>query len=637
MNYRDFFSKKGAVNKDIKTLIPEGVSLKEFYKGVAIEKESVGDEFAAAKLAKGNLEKDAEYYTKLHGDTDDEAADAECGADADTSGDEYDDNGGLPLVGGALAVPHLGQPIKLGKIVQVGAEFGHGPATGELSGMTAMGGGGCKGVAKDAGGLPVKTDGDKEPITAGGKTVDSSIATKSVGGNVVPGEGQKQGGPNSSGTIAGTSKLTESKDKVRRIVKQVLKEITFDEKSGKWVRITEATKPDEEPECDGCGRPESECECMPESVDMKMGASYKTVQPRQYKVSDDDFARTNQYEPEITEMYDEEEESIMNERYISLVNASRNLSESELSEMKTLREKLERLGEKTDNWIQKAVNPAHKGYCTPMTKATCTPARKALAKRFKHHDLEENTAEMKMGPSYKVVAPTQARVQSDDQARDIQFDPELTEAEGGQQQGQWRQNGGNGFSFIVSGKELARVSKAIGNKFIVAIGGKEVGTVQNAEQGKTYVEDVYYGKGKGPSAQQSQAGAPQGQPQPALAENDDAGAACPECGNAEGNNELNPQENPHGGGGSAICGKCGHAWNTTDEDGNKVDTHKLDPVEEIGGMAVQHRSYRTANDDHQIPKARWSDEVYEGMSQVAKTIKKGMKPKKTKKPSSKKK
>ena len=34
-------------------------------------------------------------------------------------------------------------------------------------------------------------------------------------------------------------------------------------------------------------------------------------------------------------------------------------------------------------WIQKAINPKHKGYCTPMTKKTCTPARKALAKRFK--------------------------------------------------------------------------------------------------------------------------------------------------------------------------------------------------------------------------------------------------------------
>jgi len=36
-----------------------------------------------------------------------------------------------------------------------------------------------------------------------------------------------------------------------------------------------------------------------------------------------------------------------------------------------------------DKWIQKAINPKHKGYCTPMTKKTCTPARKALAKRFK--------------------------------------------------------------------------------------------------------------------------------------------------------------------------------------------------------------------------------------------------------------
>jgi hypothetical protein len=38
---------------------------------------------------------------------------------------------------------------------------------------------------------------------------------------------------------------------------------------------------------------------------------------------------------------------------------------------------------KNGDWIQKAVNPKHKGYCTPMTKDTCTPARKALAKRFK--------------------------------------------------------------------------------------------------------------------------------------------------------------------------------------------------------------------------------------------------------------
>ena len=34
---------------------------------------------------------------------------------------------------------------------------------------------------------------------------------------------------------------------------------------------------------------------------------------------------------------------------------------------------------KGGKWIQKAINPKHKGYCTPETKATCTPRRKALA------------------------------------------------------------------------------------------------------------------------------------------------------------------------------------------------------------------------------------------------------------------
>ena len=40
-------------------------------------------------------------------------------------------------------------------------------------------------------------------------------------------------------------------------------------------------------------------------------------------------------------------------------------------------------GKADKNWIQKAVAPKHKGYCTPMTKKTCTPARKALARTFK--------------------------------------------------------------------------------------------------------------------------------------------------------------------------------------------------------------------------------------------------------------
>ena len=34
-------------------------------------------------------------------------------------------------------------------------------------------------------------------------------------------------------------------------------------------------------------------------------------------------------------------------------------------------------------WIQKAVNPAHKGFCTPMTKSTCVGRRRQLALLFK--------------------------------------------------------------------------------------------------------------------------------------------------------------------------------------------------------------------------------------------------------------
>ena len=38
---------------------------------------------------------------------------------------------------------------------------------------------------------------------------------------------------------------------------------------------------------------------------------------------------------------------------------------------------------KKKNWIQKAINPKHEGYCTPITKKTCTGHRKALAMMFK--------------------------------------------------------------------------------------------------------------------------------------------------------------------------------------------------------------------------------------------------------------
>ena len=52
---------------------------------------------------------------------------------------------------------------------------------------------------------------------------------------------------------------------------------------------------------------------------------------------------------------------------------------------------------KDGKWIQKAINPKHKGFCTPMSKKTCTPKRKALAKTFKkHHGFHEDGGSISM-------------------------------------------------------------------------------------------------------------------------------------------------------------------------------------------------------------------------------------------------
>lgn len=52
---------------------------------------------------------------------------------------------------------------------------------------------------------------------------------------------------------------------------------------------------------------------------------------------------------------------------------------------------------KKGGWIKGAINPSHKGFCSPMTKKTCTPKRKALARRFKSGDLHKG---YKLGGEY---------------------------------------------------------------------------------------------------------------------------------------------------------------------------------------------------------------------------------------------
>lgn len=70
---------------------------------------------------------------------------------------------------------------------------------------------------------------------------------------------------------------------------------------------------------------------------------------------------------------------------------------------------------KDGGWIKKAINPAHKGYCTPMTKSTCTGHRRALAMTFKKHhgfhkghemggEVEEQQENFSQGGKYGVIS-----------------------------------------------------------------------------------------------------------------------------------------------------------------------------------------------------------------------------------------
>lgn len=58
-------------------------------------------------------------------------------------------------------------------------------------------------------------------------------------------------------------------------------------------------------------------------------------------------------------------------------------------ELETLSNQLQEFA--AGGWIQGAVNPAHKRYCTPMSKSTCTPRRKAFAMTMKkYHGFHED-------------------------------------------------------------------------------------------------------------------------------------------------------------------------------------------------------------------------------------------------------
>ena len=69
--------------------------------------------------------------------------------------------------------------------------------------------------------------------------------------------------------------------------------------------------------------------------------------------------------------------------YPGKIRSAKDQGYTPVGEREPDRTKFKKGGSTDKKWIQKAINPAHKGYCNTMTKPNCTPKRKALAKTLK--------------------------------------------------------------------------------------------------------------------------------------------------------------------------------------------------------------------------------------------------------------
>lgn len=172
MKYTDFFKEDRLPGGKGDTLPPQNVDPKELAMGIKVETEHTGDEALASEIARDHLSEDPHYYSKLQG----------AGL-----ADE------LPRVQGPNNQPVLDVPSRIG-VVAIGKVVSNGNAFAPARPVEPAGG--------------VSSPNDKEPITAAGK-IDASSAAKSVGGTVAPGEGQKQGGPNTQGKISDTPTSSE--------------------------------------------------------------------------------------------------------------------------------------------------------------------------------------------------------------------------------------------------------------------------------------------------------------------------------------------------------------------------------------------------------------------------------------------
>lgn len=173
MKYRDFFSEDILSGGKGDETNPVNLDQEELKLGINVEMEHTKEPRLAREIAIDHLTEDPKYYSKLYG-----------AGLADEPANPFSNPSGIPMNGDAMDVPTRVGVVAIGKIVGSGQAFKPDANNG------------------------ISVPGDKEKITAAGK-VDIKSVEKSVGGSVSPGEGQKQGGPNTQGKIEKTPQSSE--------------------------------------------------------------------------------------------------------------------------------------------------------------------------------------------------------------------------------------------------------------------------------------------------------------------------------------------------------------------------------------------------------------------------------------------
>lgn len=415
MNYRDYFKKESITGKLKDPPKNLKVNPEELEMGIDDEKEHTDDPKLASIIAQHHLADDPNYYEKMKSAGIDEENETDVPKNED----------------GSLKVPRMSGVVSLGKIINVGKMNGK-SACGDLSGYTSVGGGVPAG--NDA---VYPVEGDKEHITAGGES-DKQMAQKSVGGPITSGEGQKQGGPNHKGKIAGTSKLGEMghsplfEDKKKITLDDLIKEV-----------LNEM----------GVASPNPL-------------RSYNTMPDRMYRVQKDDHAREVQRDPKMTEnevspfnhngemnqLYEKTPPGFPEELMHKLKRQYKGdkakayataWSLHNKGQVEEVMSKFIKHSNKTNvgmgsDICAKCGEEYHNDYsqknpfnlCADCGNEVSSDEYDRVHRDMTGQDMDEGVASPNPLRSYNVMPDRMCRIQKDDHGREVQRDPKMTEAGG---------------------------------------------------------------------------------------------------------------------------------------------------------------------------------------------------------------